>query len=75
MPLATVHSMTRAGRDVLLIELRPTGTDFPSVTAGAHIDLHLGPVVRQYSLLGDPRDAGRWLIAVKRETTDVVART
>ena len=67
MPLATVHSMTRAGRDVLLIELRPTGTDFPSVTAGAHIDLHLGPVVRQYSLLGDPRDAGRWLIAVKRE--------
>ncbi|WP_420098429.1 PDR/VanB family oxidoreductase [Corynebacterium sp.] len=68
MTLATVHSMTRAGRDVLLIELRPThdGT-FPAATAGAHVDLHLGPVVRQYSLLGDPRDAGRWLIAVKRE--------
>ncbi|MGJ0184666.1 PDR/VanB family oxidoreductase [Corynebacterium glyciniphilum] len=68
MTLATVHSMTRAGRDVVLIELHPTHDGaFPPATAGAHIDLHLGPVIRQYSLLGDPRDTARWLIAVKRE--------
>lgn len=68
--LAVVESMARAGRGVLLIELAPAtaGEFFPAYTAGAHIDLHLGPVIRQYSLLGDPTAAdarSRWRIAVK----------
>jgi vanillate O-demethylase ferredoxin subunit len=74
--LAVVESMARAGRNVLLIELAPVGAagnaTFPPFTAGAHIDLHLGPVVRQYSLLGDPTapDAtAHWFIAVRRDDT------
>ncbi|MFT3661843.1 MAG: PDR/VanB family oxidoreductase [Gordonia sp. (in: high G+C Gram-positive bacteria)] len=70
--LAVVHAMTRAGRDVLLIELRPAlpGAVFPPFSAGSHIDVHLGPVRRQYSLLGDPSSddsALRWFIGVKRD--------
>ncbi|AGP31868.1 PDR/VanB family oxidoreductase [Corynebacterium terpenotabidum] len=70
--LAVVESMSRAGTDVLLIELAPADPDatFPAFTAGAHVDLHLGPVIRQYSLLGDPTapDATtRWFIAVKHD--------
>ncbi|WP_297007329.1 PDR/VanB family oxidoreductase [uncultured Corynebacterium sp.] len=72
--LAVVESMSRAGRGVLLIELAPAvpGRCFPPFTAGAHIDLHLGPVVRQYSLCGDPTAAdamSRWWIAVKLDET------
>lgn len=68
--LAVVESMSRAGRGVLLIELGPAtpGVSFPPFTAGSHVDLHLGPVVRQYSLCGDPTAAdatSRWRIAVK----------
>jgi vanillate O-demethylase ferredoxin subunit len=68
--LAGVESMSRAGRDVLLIELAPAAPEksFPPFTAGSHVDLHLGPVVRQYSLCGDPTAAdatSRWRIAVK----------
>jgi vanillate O-demethylase ferredoxin subunit len=72
--LAVVESMARAGRGVLLIELAPAVPEesFPSFTAGAHIDLHLGPVIRQYSLLGDPTApdaAAHWFIAVRRDDT------
>ena len=55
---------------VRLLELaRADGGDLPAFTAGAHIDLTLGPsrLVRQYSLLNDASERRRYLIAVARE--------
>jgi ferredoxin-NADP reductase len=54
---------------VVALELRrPDRAALPSWTAGAHIDLCLGPgLVRQYSLCGDPADQSVWRIAVLRE--------
>ena len=44
------------------------GSPLPAWSAGAHIDLHLGNgLVRSYSLLGDPADTARYLIAVRRD--------
>lgn len=41
------------------------GADLPSFTAGAHIDLHLGPgLIRQYSLCGDPADRSRYRLGI-----------
>ena len=43
------------------------GTALPSFTAGAHIDLHLpGGRVRSYSLVNDPAERHRYVIAVDR---------
>lgn len=44
------------------------GSQLPSWSPGAHIDLHLpGVITRQYSLCGSPADSTRWRIAVLRE--------
>jgi tetrachlorobenzoquinone reductase len=44
------------------------GGPLPAFTAGAHIDLHLGPdLVRSYSLTNDPAERERYVIAVKQE--------
>lgn len=55
--------------DVLSFELAdPDDWELPPFTAGAHIDVHLpNGAVRQYSLHGDPAEANRYRIAVKRE--------
>lgn len=45
----------------------PSGAALPTWQPGAHIDLHVGDMVRQYSLCGDPADVGRWSVAVLRE--------
>lgn len=51
----------------------PGGRQLPSWEPGAHVDLILGlgadgdPMIRQYSLCGDPDDRERWRIAVLRE--------
>jgi ferredoxin-NADP reductase len=45
----------------------PSGTALPAWLPGAHIDLHLGDLVRQYSLCGDPSETGTWSVAVLRE--------
>ena len=45
----------------------PRGRDLPRFTAGAHIDLRLGELLRQYSLCNDPAERRRYCIAVLRE--------
>ena len=54
---------------VVVLDLRdPSGSDLPSWTPGAHIDVvPAAGVVRQYSLCGDPADRTVWRIAVLRE--------
>lgn len=48
----------------------PEDWALPPFSAGAHIDVHLpSGAVRQYSLYGDPADAHRYSIAVRREDT------
>lgn len=63
---ATVASKTYVADGVVEIVL--TSTDpLPSWEPGAHIDLHLGEVVRQYSLCGKPSEPGIYRIAILRE--------
>lgn len=50
-------------------ELVPTGGPaLPPFTAGAHIDLHLPQqMVRSYSLVNDPAETHRYVVAVQRD--------
>jgi ferredoxin-NADP reductase len=53
-----------------VVELRlldDSGSGLPPWTPGAHVDLVLGDLVRQYSLCGDPTDAMSYTVAVLRE--------
>ncbi|MFD5541749.1 PDR/VanB family oxidoreductase [Streptomyces sp. NPDC127079] len=59
---------------VVVLDLEPAdGNPFPEYEAGAHIDVLLdervpgGPLVRQYSLCGEPGNRKRYRIAVLRE--------
>lgn len=45
----------------------PSGAPLPAWEPGAHVDLHLGDLVRQYSLCGEPADRAGWTVAVLRE--------
>lgn len=57
--------------EVRVFEFRhPVKPRLPPFRAGAHVDLHLPDgKVRQYSLLGDPKDQARYTIGVKREAS------
>lgn len=45
----------------------PRGRDLPRFEAGAHVELRLGGLLRQYSLCNDPAERRRYCIAVLRE--------
>ena len=45
----------------------PDGAELPPWAPGAHIDLLLGSIVRQYSLCGSPDDRRTWRIAILLE--------
>ena len=63
-----VHRMTWEAEGVLSVELvHPDGKPLPAWEPGAHIDLHLGGRIRQYSLCGDPADTTRYRIGVLNE--------
>jgi tetrachlorobenzoquinone reductase len=63
-----VHRTTWEAEGVLSVELvHPEGQPLPAWTPGAHIDLHVGAHIRQYSLCSDPRERTRWRVAVLRE--------
>ncbi len=65
-----VHTLRHEAEGILGIELRPCeGQVLPAFTAGAHIDLHLaGGLVRSYSLVNDPTETHRYVLAVLRES-------
>ncbi|WP_406065317.1 PDR/VanB family oxidoreductase [Streptomyces sp. NBC_01077] len=63
-----VHRMTWEAEGVLSVELtHPDGKPLPAWTPGAHIDVHVGGRIRQYSLCGDPHDQGAYRIGVLDE--------
>ncbi|MEV7980158.1 PDR/VanB family oxidoreductase [Streptomyces sp. NPDC086519] len=63
-----VHRMTWEAADVLSVDLvHPQRKPLPAWTPGAHIDLHLDGLVRQYSLCGDPADSDRYRVAVLKD--------
>jgi vanillate monooxygenase ferredoxin subunit len=65
---ARVAAARDVGAEVREIVLEPlAGERLPAFEAGAHIDVRFrADVVRQYSLLNDPDDRGRYVIAVRR---------
>ncbi|UYY83626.1 PDR/VanB family oxidoreductase (plasmid) [Arthrobacter sp. YA7-1] len=75
---ARVHAISAASENAVLIELRPPAptrrwwakgpaaeAGLPAAQAGAHIDLHLGGYIRQYSLCNPPGETHRYLICVQ----------
>jgi len=63
-----VHHRYHEAEGILCLELHPVQTEsLPAFTAGAHIDVHVpgGEIVRQYSLVNDPRETHRYVIAVQ----------
>ncbi|WP_048877019.1 cytochrome P450/oxidoreductase [Saccharomonospora saliphila] len=63
-----VEEVTREADGIVGLTLAdPTGAALPDWSPGAHIDLDLGGVTRQYSLCGDPADRHRYRVAVLRE--------
>src|ERR1700759_28622 len=49
--------------------ISPDGGDLAPFTAGAHIDLHLpNGMIRSYSLVNDPTERNRYVIAVNNDT-------
>ncbi|MBN9081735.1 MAG: hypothetical protein BGP04_10660 [Rhizobiales bacterium 62-17] len=67
-----VASIADATARIKAIELvDPTGSALPAFTAGAHLDIDLPAIgddeARSYSLLNDPRETHRYVIAVQRE--------
>lgn len=64
-----VRSRVQEAQGICSFELvHPQGEPLPGFTAGAHIDVHLGPsLVRQYSLCSPPGERDRWRIAVQLE--------
>lgn len=63
-----VESLQRVAEGVVALTLvDPDGAALPAWTPGAHVDLELGDLVRQYSLCGDPTDPRSYTVAVLRE--------
>ncbi|MGW8883793.1 PDR/VanB family oxidoreductase [Streptomyces sp. NPDC055749] len=63
-----VHRMTWEAEGVLSVELtHPDGKPLPAWTPGAHLDVHVGGQIRQYSLCGDPHTGDVYRIGVLNE--------
>lgn len=63
-----VRARKAEAQDIVSLELVPVAGTLPPFTAGAHVDVHLANgIVRQYSLLNDPRESHRYVIAVQRD--------
>jgi ferredoxin-NADP reductase len=62
--LVVTSREVRAAGVISLTLADPGGAQLPAWTPGAHIDLLLDDVVRQYSLCGPPGDQHTWRVAV-----------
>jgi vanillate O-demethylase ferredoxin subunit len=64
-----LHAIAFETAAVRLLDLRdPDGRALPAFRPGAHVDMRLnGHLTRSYSLVGDPDDAGRYLLGVQRD--------
>jgi vanillate O-demethylase ferredoxin subunit len=63
-----VEKITEEATDIKSFRLvSPVGIALPLFEAGAHIDVQVGGVTRQYSLCSDPADTSAYLIGVKLE--------
>jgi ferredoxin-NADP reductase len=63
-----VSQLVREAEGVVSLVLAdPAGRDLPSWEPGAHLDLCLPGVTRQYSLCGDPQDRSRYRLGVLLE--------
>jgi ferredoxin-NADP reductase len=64
----TVHEIRPEAEDVVSVTIRPAGgSGLPAWQPGAHVDLCLPGLVRQYSLCGDPADRSAYRLGVLRE--------
>jgi ferredoxin-NADP reductase len=64
-----VEGIRTPANGVRVLDLvRSDGKNLPEWSPGAHIDLHLGELVRQYSMCGDPGDRTHWQVAVLLES-------
>ncbi len=66
---ARIAKRSVAALDIVALELVPiAGRSLPAFSAGAHIDVEVGPgLVRQYSLCNDPVETHRYVIGVLRD--------
>ncbi len=66
---ARIAKRSVAALDIVALELVPVaGRSLPAFSAGAHIDVEVGPgLVRQYSLCNDPIETHRYVIGVLRD--------
>jgi ferredoxin-NADP reductase len=63
-----VRRMTWEADGVLSVDLvHPDGKPLPAWSPGAHLDLHAGGHVRQYSLCGDPADPTTYRLGILDE--------
>lgn len=64
-----VRKREEQGEGVVVLDLgHPSGQPLPAFEAGAHIDIHLkSGLVRQYSLCGDPANAGAYRLGVLKD--------
>jgi vanillate O-demethylase ferredoxin subunit len=64
-----IRTIDRVAEDIAALELAAAGgATLPAFGAGAHIDLHLAPgLVRSYSLLNDPAERHRYVVAVNKD--------
>lgn len=64
-----VRKREEQGEGVVVLDLSdPAGQPLPAFEAGAHVDIHLkAGLVRQYSLCGDPANAGAYRLGVLKD--------
>jgi vanillate O-demethylase ferredoxin subunit len=67
--LLLVAARVRETEDIVTFDLAdPEGRDLAPFTAGAHIDIELGPgLTRQYSLLNDPAERHRYQVGILKD--------
>jgi len=64
-----ITAVRREAEGIHSVEFRPLENgSLPYFTAGAHIDLQLGPdMTRSYSLSNDPHERGRYVVSVNKD--------